>query len=141
MAHSIFARQDSTFLDRLFQASVITDTEPDTLLLQIWVTSKLPRGWLNMLSFEVSDDNGNATACCAEYLGTNAGAECFTLKALNQEVDLASMFKVEGDEYCLGIQYVDVVTMDGGRKRLSNEAKSLKAFPCADIVYFRPPQD
>ncbi len=138
MARSIFANQDSQYLEHLCQASIVLDREPNRLFLQVWASSGLPRGWLGMVAFEVSDDEGHVASCRGEYLGTNLGAECFNLSPLDPETDLAGMFTVPGDDYCLSIQFIDVVTIDGARKRLSNDAKSLKSFACADITFLHP---
>ncbi|MDD5438463.1 MAG: hypothetical protein PHC70_04960 [Patescibacteria group bacterium] len=138
MARSIFAKQDSQYLDSLCLTSVVLDTEPGVLFLQIWGTHGLPEGWLFMLSFEVSDDEGHTVACKSEYLGNNDGAECFTLRPVDPGIELPGIFKVPGDKFCLSIQYVDVVTIEGALKRLTNDAKSVRAFPCADIHYLHP---
>jgi hypothetical protein len=138
MVRSIFAKQDSNLLNCLHQAAVISDTEHNRLLLQVWISSELPESWLTMLSFELFGSDGRKVACNAEYAGNNLGAECFYLTPEDPNVDLIKVFTVPGDDFCLGVQYVDAVTYDGKRKRLVNDAKSLKDFPCADILFTHP---
>lgn len=140
MVHSIFARQDSSLLEHLQIASAQFDNaEPDTIYLQIWASSEnLPPPWLSMLSFDLLREDGLTIACRAEYLGKITGAECFSLTPQDAEVDLHETFTVPGDAYCLSVQWIEAVTMDDVRKRLSNDAMSLKVFPCVDISLAHP---
>ncbi|MFA6161167.1 MAG: hypothetical protein WC766_03230 [Patescibacteria group bacterium] len=140
MVHSIFARQDSSLLEHLQLASVLFDNaEPNTICLQIWASSEnLPPPWLSMLSFDLLREDGLTISCRAEYLGMITGAECFSLTPQDAEADLNEAFSVPGDAFCLSVQWVEAVTMGGARKRLANDALSLKAFPCADIFHIHP---
>ncbi|MDD5726381.1 MAG: hypothetical protein PHC53_03140 [Patescibacteria group bacterium] len=127
MVRSIFAKQDKAHLDSLTRAAAVFDKEPNTIFLQIWASQSLPSGWLKTLVFDLIHCDGRTVRCQVSAVGPGDFKIWCCLKPEDPTTDLHALFAIPGKDFSLTMQYLEVVTHEGTRKRLLNRTYSQPA--------------
>ena len=122
MVRSIFVKQDKAHLDSLTRAAALFDKEPNTIFLQIWAPQSLPSGWLKTLVFDLIHYDGTTVRCYVCAVGSGDATTWCCLKPEDPTTDLRALFAIPGKDFNLTMQYVEVVTPEGTRKRLPNRS-------------------
>ncbi len=122
MVRSIFAKQDKAHLDSLIRVAALIAKEPNTIFLQIWASQSLPSGWLKTVVFDLIHYDGTTVRCYVANMGSGDSTVWCWLRPENPTEDLQALFSIPGKDFNLTLQYVEVVTPEGTRKRLPNRS-------------------